>query len=287
MVATDFSTNAQRAVDWALELAKTHEARVTLVHAVDPSRTGGRDQPTREQIQRNLAKAADMLRRWQVNAVVEHQVGKPWKVIVDTAERSGADLLVLGKRGDNTMRRKLLGGTADRVIRAATVPVLVVHPEDIKAGRGFKRLLVAIDFSDESRLALEQALRMMGRQSGRAEPEVVLLTVCELELRYPGFDLSISHPEYWESMERDARKDLEQLAEPIRQRGFRVETRTTRGFAGSAILDQAAILEADLIALGTQGRSGLNRFFIGSVAEHVLEEARCPVLTVHAEQSAR
>ncbi|MCI0630405.1 MAG: universal stress protein [Phycisphaerales bacterium] len=278
LVATDFSGNARQALNWAVELARTHGAKITLVHAIDPSRSGEREQPTGEQIQKNLASTAKIVRGWQVNAVVEHEIGKPWKVIADAAAKFEADLIVMGKRGDNTMRRKLLGGTADRVIRTATVPVLVVHPDDDRIGRGFRRILAAIDFSEESLQALEAALRMVA--SKKDSTEVVLLTVCELGLPYPGFEFAATHPNYWDNMERDARRDLEKLADPIRRNGFNVETRTTRGFAGSAILEQAAILEADLIAVGTQGRGGLNRFLMGSVAEHVLEEARCPVLTV-------
>jgi len=77
-----------------------------------------------------------------------------------------------------------------------------------------------------------------------------------------------------------ASRDLESLAAPIRSDRWQVEVKTARGVPGEGILREARVVNAQLIAIGTQGRSGLNRFFMGSVAEWVVHHAQCPVLTM-------
>lgn len=86
--------------------------------------------------------------------------------------------------------------------------------------------------------------------------------------------------EFWREMEERAAQHLENLASPLRSERWEVEVKTARGLPGEEIMREARAIDAQLIALGTQGRSGLNRFFMGSVAEWVLHHAQCPVLAV-------
>jgi nucleotide-binding universal stress UspA family protein len=89
-----------------------------------------------------------------------------------------------------------------------------------------------------------------------------------------------------EELREDARRKVDELrpSDP----GIHMETAIRDGPAPAVILDAANELEADLIVMGTHGRTGLRRLFLGSVAELVLRRAHCPVLTVkepaHAEQ---
>jgi nucleotide-binding universal stress UspA family protein len=84
-----------------------------------------------------------------------------------------------------------------------------------------------------------------------------------------------------EALRTGAQKSLEPLAEDARRQGVRATPRVLRGVAHSAITEAAAAERADLIVLGTHGRSGLPRFLLGSVAQKVIATATCPVMTVH------
>jgi nucleotide-binding universal stress UspA family protein len=77
---------------------------------------------------------------------------------------------------------------------------------------------------------------------------------------------------------------LEAIAAPLRTDRVQIGVKATRGLAGEEILREAEACDAHLIAIGTQGRGGLDRFFLGSVAEWVLHRAQCPVLTVRKSE---
>jgi nucleotide-binding universal stress UspA family protein len=87
-------------------------------------------------------------------------------------------------------------------------------------------------------------------------------------------------------VEAAARIELDAIAERLRGSVRAIETRIVRAYPPQAILDEARAAGADLIAMGTHGRSGMKRLLLGSTAERVLPEAPCPVLTVHRETAA-
>lgn len=95
---------------------------------------------------------------------------------------------------------------------------------------------------------------------------------------------------YMEAMEAEreaASEYLSTFAEPLRKRGLQVTPELTDGPAAGAILGRAATVGADLIAMTTHGRSGLERLVLGSVAEEVTRRAPCPVLLVRARTEAK
>ena len=73
------------------------------------------------------------------------------------------------------------------------------------------------------------------------------------------------------------------MAEELRQQGFEVATLAREGFPPEVILGEAEAAGADLIAMGTHGRTGLAHLVLGSTAERVVQRANCPVLTVRSE----
>jgi len=136
------------------------------------------------------------------------------------------------------------------------------------------KFLVPIDFSKGSEAALEYAMRMAREQKTR----LVLLHVIPAAMVYPSegtrFDL-------YTLLERDARTDLERLMKRKRLAPGSAQVILTRGVNPAEIIaQQAKKLEAAMIIMGSHGRTGLPRFFLGSVAERTLRLAHCPVLIV-------
>jgi nucleotide-binding universal stress UspA family protein len=82
------------------------------------------------------------------------------------------------------------------------------------------------------------------------------------------------------AVDTDVKRRIEALAAPMRHNGIAVDTLTCVGYPARVILDQARAVGADLIAMGTHGRSGADRLVLGSTAERVVALAPCPVLTV-------
>jgi nucleotide-binding universal stress UspA family protein len=137
-----------------------------------------------------------------------------------------------------------------------------------------RRILAPTDFSDCSIRALEYAAEL-AKQYGA---EIILLHVEE-----PITQAALS-PDLIDAVRteqhRFAQKGIEQAAERLRATGVRVRTRLNSGLAHEQIVKIAEEHRADLIVMGTHGRSGLPHLFVGSVAETVVRTASCPVLTV-------
>lgn len=280
VVATDFSENADRALQWAIALARSHQASIVLVHAIEPTLAAidFLKGPVNDEIRKRLDRAQKACSDSQVNSSVEHNLGKPWEVILAVAMKNNADLIVTGTRGRTGYKRVLLGSTADRLIRTSPLPVLVVHPQDQVPTGGIRRILVPVDFSEESSLATSMAARLLAGRKGGGE--IILLHAIELLVEWPTPDMPTVMPRYWDDAEATAKRQLESIAASMRSDQLKVEVRTFRGYPPDAIDLECKSGGFDLIAMGTRGKGGLERFMLGSVAERVLHHASCPVITV-------
>jgi universal stress protein A len=136
----------------------------------------------------------------------------------------------------------------------------------------FRKILVPVDFSIGTATQLRVA-RELARQSNGT---LVLLHVREPFLDpdgtlEPGTDDSDFH------------LMLEAIKLDLTQSGFKVESHRVKGSPGPEIVEMAKDAGADLIVMGTHGRTGLKHMLMGSVAEHVVRRARCPVLSLRLE----
>lgn len=299
VVATDFSDNAMAALDWAIDLAKAHAAKIVLVHAVEtelparPEAMGPIDTHVREKLETGRKRLTD----GHLLAQTEYDLGRPWSVIAAIASKAKADLIVVGAHGHSKFR--VLGTVADRLIRTTSIPVVVhramadgLHRSSHEGAHGVRTVLAATDFSDEAALAMEIAVSLLGAggtggAGDSSEPaRLVLFHAVPLMYIYD-VNLAATMPTHWDDMERAAAQRLESLAAALRSDRLQVEVKTFRGYPSEAILDEAKTTQADLIALGTVGRSGLNKFFMGSVAEGVLHHATCPVLVARKPEASQ
>jgi nucleotide-binding universal stress UspA family protein len=281
LVPTDFSKTAERALDLAVQIALGHGAHIHLVHAVEAISMPSMPLEIQQTVTQNLADLEEVVRKAGLS-VMSHfdATGKPWVVVAKAERRLAADLIVMGTHGRRRTPR-VLGTTADRVIRSAQTPILTVQPDVARPRPEIRTVLVATDFSEEAALATSAAVRLAGRMVGKTQPlSLVLLHAWSTPLVYgePPW-LTPKLPPTGE-IEKEARHTLESLAAALRGDRVDVQVQVREGDAAEVITSEAERVKADLIALGTVGRSGLNRLLLGSVAEHVLHRAPCPVLTV-------
>ncbi len=133
-----------------------------------------------------------------------------------------------------------------------------------------KKILVPTDYSD----AAESALRYAIELAGKIGAEIELVHVWQLST------YASSTSELAKGMERDLKSDLERLAQRYSGHGVVIHRHLRMGPPYAEIIEAAKDLESDLIVIGTTGRTGLEHFLLGSVAERVVRMAACPVLTV-------
>jgi nucleotide-binding universal stress UspA family protein len=212
-----------------------------------------------------LAQSPD-LSRLQVETDV--RIGKPFVELIAACRRWQGDLIVVGAsaRGED----RFLGSTGERVLRKAPVPVLVAK-RDLPVGP--QTILIPTDFSPCSRQATEEALALVRGFGGRA----VLLHVLDMRYIYPsayGAETVLLPPVATEDIEPDWQDFLQ---------GLPLAGVTWEGRAAQTIADTAAEISADLVVIGTHGRTGMAHLLLGSVAEKVVRTTACSVLTVRPD----
>ncbi len=284
LVATDFSKTATAALKWATEVARGHGARIEVIHAVEAVSMQSMPVALQEELTRSLTLLEETVRQAGVEVSSRFEHGKPWEVITEAERERQADLIVIGSRGQTAYAPPLLGSRADRVLRTAVAPVLTVHPGDAGRETTIRTVLVATDFSEEAALATSCAVRFARALPPR--PRIVLLhawqPLVQYEYAWSGVPINPA-----DDAIDQAETLLASAAAALAGDDVDVETTLRQGYPAHVIENEARALGADLIALGTHGRSGLKRMLLGSVAERVLHHAPCPVLTVrHPEVSA-
>src|SRR6185295_10225728 len=146
-------------------------------------------------------------------------------------------------------------------------------------GMRIKRILVPIDFSADSLSALAYARAL----AKGFHAELVILHVVDQTFLAHTPALSMAHPQWANLLDeqwRAAGAQLERLAAPLRKPHPRLLAILKRGAPASSIIAAAKRTGADLIVMGTHGRTGMTHMLIGSVAEKVMRMAHCAVLTV-------
>ena len=138
------------------------------------------------------------------------------------------------------------------------------------------KILLAIDDSKFS----EAATKSLAGQFRPQDSEVRVLHVVEPTLIAEPPQMSAGYYPELEDQLPEAREVVDRVANTLSSVGFRVTKSVATGDARSIILENAAEWNADLIVLGSHGRKGLERFFLGSVSEAVARHALCSVLIV-------
>jgi nucleotide-binding universal stress UspA family protein len=285
LVATDFSENAAVALAAAARFAEQQSARLILVHAVLATVPTAPEfvplpssfyEDLRAQAQARLDDEVRALRHagHLVEALV---VAEPAAsgVLAAALERK-ATLIVAGTRGRTGWQRILLGSTASRLIREAPCPVVTVPPA--ASPRGVRTVLAATDFSDDAAAAARAAMRLVDA----TEPGAKVLLFHAY--RYPSALSGLEGSQLVDAIHATheaAENRLAELARDLATLTISVETCAEPGEPTESVLAKAGQIGADLIAMGTHGRSGLKRILLGSNTERVVPEAPCPVLTVH------
>jgi len=277
LVASDLTAYADRAFDRAVILAEENHAALRFVHAIEPgalpeSYVQGNIQDAKRDLEREVQDSG-IDKRLSVSVTVGR--GDTDKVVVDEARSMQADLIVMGLSHDMALTSIIRGTMIDKVARSAPCPILVVKT---RARRAYKKIAVAIDLAEPSRLALDVALR--------AFPEGEF-TIIHVDESSPG-DRDGKTTDDPEEIER--RHQVEDLVTArfaaVGRDGsgsINGPTLIVEGGKASRVLQKhAAQLAPDLVVLGTQGRTGVSKLFLGSVAEALLDVLTQDVLVARA-----
>lgn len=286
---TDFSSVAEEAFAHAAHLALRSGATIHVFNVVTPAGHEASNPMDFLPVKPVEGKAASEVRpeRMEVQTVTQERgtvpvvyaqtdSGSPETAIVDQATDHDVDLVVMGTHGRTGMDRLLSGSVAEAVVRQAPCPVFtVLAPAKGQTGTPIDRILAPVDLSEQSPLVVDHAAALAEAYDAPLD----LLHVVE-EATFPtvyGIDpLVTSQPD----VQKRAREALETLATRVDDHSKPVNVHVLAGYAAGDVVDFAEQQAADLIVMATHGRTGLQRFLIGSVTEKVVRSAPCPVFTV-------
>ena len=280
LVPIDFSEASLKALPVAQRMAG-EGGRLDVIHVLHelppghPAAMWGKlgAEERCENVKAEMRRVLKGLELDHAGVIARVQEGNPARVIVDVAAELGVDQIIIPSHGRHGVPRLVLGSVAEVVVRRAACPVMVlrgaeepVWPPEV--------VLVPVDFTERSWQAIEQARELVESPSALQVAHVL----ADLSHMEPGM--------FWGTIDTGARveRTVGFIKERLAARGLEeagVHVFVAVGNAGSHIAHLAEDMGADLVVIGTQGRTGLSRLVLGSVAERAVRLCPCPVLALH------
>ena len=207
--------------------------------------------------------------------------GEPAEEIIAFAERRKADLIVMGKRGHGLLEKVVVGSETSKVLRGSHVPVLAAKRDKQFDGGSIKRIIVPVDLSDEAESAFTYALDL-AELTGAEVTAVYALRLDMYAQDIPAGALDIVIRESYSELAKTAAKFSKSYEESKGVKLSRpVATDVVHGISPALSISQyAKENDAELIVIHTHGRTGIERFVLGSVTERLIPESPCSVIAL-------
>lgn len=270
IVPIDFSEHSEYALKTAAKLAKKNDAEVLALHMLEMSdimlsaSDGFQDQKAVYFLKLAEQKFEDFLKKEYLLGVKVTPVVKHFKVfseVNDVALKNEADLIVMGSHGTSGIAEFFVGSNTERVVRNASVPVLVVK-NDV-ANVNFDVVAFACDFSEEAIAPYLKAVNMFKNMGSK-------LYLIHVNLPNDKFHSSLEIEKKVVNFFAKAERNLNKMEDVHYTCDYTVE---------EGVLNCANKIGADLIVVPTHGRKGLAHFFEGSIGEDVANHSTLPVMT--------
>lgn len=282
---TDGSDGENRALEHVLDIASAHGSTVHLLNVADTTR----DSLTRIQgevvdvLEREgkdiLEEVAERARERDVETVSTVIQGEPYRTIVEYADEYDVDLIVMPTHGRRGLQRLLLGSTTERVVRRAEVPVLTIRPDAAEPHYPYRDVLVPTDGSESATEALSVAADVA------TEADAALYVLSAITYQTLGIDV---RSDIQTAMLEESAEDIVEEATELAKRAGVEQVHGVVEYGSSvheAVLSFLEEREVDLVVVGTHGRTGFDRYLLGSVAEALVRTSPVPVLTVRPPES--
>jgi len=266
VVPIDFSEQSDYALKVAASLANKHGAEILALHMLElnqamvTSSEGFHPEQTVFMIKLAEKRFNEFLNKPYLKGIKITPIVKHFKVfseVNDVAKKNDADMIVMGSHGTDGLKEIFVGSNAERVVRNADIPVLVIKKEHID----FKidKFLFACGFKDESLVAFQKA------------KDFAKLLSAKLNLVYintPGDDFLSTEDAY------------ERISKFLSKAGVKMEVEIYNDYnIEKGILNYGDKINTDIIGIPTHGRKGLSHFFMGSIGEDIANHSNVPVVT--------
>jgi nucleotide-binding universal stress UspA family protein len=284
LVPTDGSDVAEAAGDAAIALARRFDAELHALHVLEMGELppGFEDEEAGDFAHRGEEAATALAERAaaagveSASAVLESNQ-QIHEAILSYAEDHGVDCIVMGTYGRTGIDRFVLGSVAEQTLRESPVPVVTVH-EDTVIDADFESILVPTDGSDSAEAAVDQAIELASADDAALHVVYVVDTGVVWDETGAGTVL--------DALEGAGQRALDSVVERARAAGVStVEASVLNGVPHRAIDEYATERDVDLVVMGTHGRTGVDRYLLGSVTERVVRLTDVPVLALKKSET--
>lgn len=270
VVPVDFSKHSEYALKAAATLAKKNNSEILVLHMLEMGAVTVSESASQLQemtiFHLKLAEKnfKDFLNKTYLKNVKVTPVIKHFKVFSEVnsiAEEHQADMIVMGSHGSSGFKEIFVGSNTEKVVRNATVPVLVVKKE--QSNVSFDDVVFATDFAEESIEAYQKAMKVL---SALAEN----VHLVHINTPFSDFKSSTEIEKKVVNFLQKAEGNIDKLNSINYVADYTIE---------KGIFNFSNVVGGDLIALITHGRKGFAHYFTGSVTEDIANHATLPVIT--------
>ena len=290
IVATDFSEHSIPALKWGAFLSQQLGSDLTVMHVVDMAAGDNTWRilvETPEEIEQSALVEA---RKKLQDFVHEHCdldddkveysccLGTPIDEVLKEAESKDDPVIVAGTRGASRIKEFILGNTARRMVRQSEYPMVLTPPNaEVKKPAN---LVVGVDFSDPSKEAIRRAAAMARTYDASVHLiyGYVLPEVATLDGSMGSISTEI------DDIVADKKNSLQEMVKELGADDVVESVECIHLSPAQAIIQTADEYDAQWIFVGSHGRRGLKRFFLGNTAERVMRKAPCPIFVVRPGQ---
>ncbi len=285
IAAIDFTPSCRNALREAVRMGRHSGASITAVHVMDEflvselKRALSTDQASiRAEWETRLRKFVDDSELGTPHVEIEIRMGNAFQELVECCRVHQADLLVMGARGSRNEPNRV-GVIAARCVRKAPVDVLLVRED---AQGPFRHLVACVDLSENSARAVSHALQIAAEDGATLDCLHVYQSALAMSLDYGGLAAPVASTMDEQGL-RMWQTELDKFLAPVEAAAPSVRvTRMVKERVNirEAILDHVTETQADMVVLGTRGKSGLRELLIGTTAEKIVAHATCSILAV-------
>jgi len=272
LLATDCSTFSSGAEREAINLAKRFNSELYILSVIETNPEFAALAPgIFEKIEEKTRNLLNELRQRAETEGIKSEIiiregDEPYKLIIDEAQKKMCEIIIMGRRGRTGITRLLMGSVTARTVGHSPTNILIVP----RAARiEFKNIVVATDASKFSEAAAKEAIQL-ARETGANL-----------------YAIAVTRPDAPLERIKESEDALMRINSECNKEGIKVETELVKNRPHEriyeAIIEFAKRHNADLIVLGSHGRTGIQKLLMGSVAERVIGHAEVGILVVKVE----
>ena len=284
LVPLDGSLLAERTLALAANIVEEMSAKLTLLRVVPQFAILAADPMVYEEMNRlgdeeslsYLRSKADAL-DLSVSIDVFSETGQPADTIIRFAEEHDVDLIMISSHGRSGLNRWVYGSVAERVLRQSPCATLIINARVVHDVPQCKKILVPLDGSDIAERALEPG-KQLAAALGSDLHLLRVTTYAHQMMETSSMKGALDDIEEREVQEAEAYLKSKYSDEPDLQIYFKVDV--AKGTVAESIVNYAAEHQINLIVMSSHGRTGLQRWVYGSVAEKVLRSACCATMII-------